>query len=127
MYCQNCGKQIDDKAVVCVGCGVAVGKIRNRREDKEPFRITKYHVPIIISACCIFASACLLIASLVLAKLQILFFAATFIIPLAIGIGLSIKWRGHRSFLTNLIFCCVSIAFAIILFIINLPHMWLLF
>ena len=22
MYCRNCGKQIDDKAVVCVGCGV---------------------------------------------------------------------------------------------------------
>jgi hypothetical protein len=23
MYCTNCGKQIDDKAVVCVHCGVA--------------------------------------------------------------------------------------------------------
>lgn len=22
MYCQNCGKEIDDKAVVCVHCGV---------------------------------------------------------------------------------------------------------
>lgn len=22
MYCRNCGKEIDDKAVVCVGCGV---------------------------------------------------------------------------------------------------------
>ena len=22
MYCRNCGKQIDDKAVVCVHCGV---------------------------------------------------------------------------------------------------------
>lgn len=24
MYCPNCGKQIDDRAVVCVGCGVPV-------------------------------------------------------------------------------------------------------
>jgi len=23
MFCTNCGKEIDDKAVVCVGCGVA--------------------------------------------------------------------------------------------------------
>jgi peptidoglycan/LPS O-acetylase OafA/YrhL len=26
MYCPNCGKQIDDKAVICVHCGVATGK-----------------------------------------------------------------------------------------------------
>jgi len=24
MFCKNCGKQIDDKAVICVGCGVPV-------------------------------------------------------------------------------------------------------
>lgn len=24
MFCNNCGKEIDDKAVVCVGCGVPV-------------------------------------------------------------------------------------------------------
>lgn len=24
MYCKNCGKEIDDKAVICVGCGCAV-------------------------------------------------------------------------------------------------------
>lgn len=24
MYCPNCGKQIDDKAVVCVHCGVSI-------------------------------------------------------------------------------------------------------
>jgi hypothetical protein len=22
MYCSNCGKQIDEKAVICIGCGV---------------------------------------------------------------------------------------------------------
>ena len=25
MYCKNCGNQIDDKAVVCIHCGVATG------------------------------------------------------------------------------------------------------
>ena len=25
MYCKNCGKEIDDKAVICVHCGVATG------------------------------------------------------------------------------------------------------
>jgi hypothetical protein len=25
MYCANCGKQIDDRAVICVHCGVATG------------------------------------------------------------------------------------------------------
>lgn len=25
MYCKNCGKQIDDNAVVCIHCGVATG------------------------------------------------------------------------------------------------------
>ena len=26
MFCRNCGNQIDDKAVVCVKCGVSVGQ-----------------------------------------------------------------------------------------------------
>ena len=25
MFCQNCGKEIDDKAVVCIHCGCATG------------------------------------------------------------------------------------------------------
>ena len=25
MYCKNCGKELNDEAVVCVGCGCAVG------------------------------------------------------------------------------------------------------
>lgn len=29
MYCRNCGKQVDDQAVVCVGCGVPPRKARN--------------------------------------------------------------------------------------------------
>jgi hypothetical protein len=27
MYCSNCGAQIDDKAVVCVKCGVLTGNV----------------------------------------------------------------------------------------------------
>jgi TM2 domain-containing membrane protein YozV len=29
MYCSNCGAQIDDKAVVCVKCGVATGNFKS--------------------------------------------------------------------------------------------------
>lgn len=32
MFCKNCGKEIDDKAVVCVNCGAAVQG--NSVEDK---------------------------------------------------------------------------------------------
>lgn len=28
MYCKNCGKQIDDKAAVCIHCGVAVNDVQ---------------------------------------------------------------------------------------------------
>lgn len=36
MYCQNCGKEIDDKAEICIGCGVRVGSSNN-----EDIGITK--------------------------------------------------------------------------------------
>lgn len=39
MFCQNCGKEIDDKAVVCVGCGVSVNPIdtaNNQTTTSEP-------------------------------------------------------------------------------------------
>lgn len=32
MFCKNCGKEIDDKAVVCVNCGAQVNK--NLQEKK---------------------------------------------------------------------------------------------
>lgn len=28
MFCSNCGKEIDDKAVVCIGCGCAVQPVK---------------------------------------------------------------------------------------------------
>ena len=33
MFCSNCGREIDDKAVVCVGCGASVKnmKIKNSK------------------------------------------------------------------------------------------------
>ena len=33
MYCNNCGKEIDDKAFVCIHCGV---KIKTIIQDDEP-------------------------------------------------------------------------------------------
>lgn len=34
MFCYNCGKEIDEKAVVCVHCGVET-KNMNQKEDKN--------------------------------------------------------------------------------------------
>lgn len=31
MYCKNCGKEIDDKAEICMGCGVRI--VPSKRED----------------------------------------------------------------------------------------------
>ena len=39
MFCYNCGKEIDDKAVICVHCGVAVNERKinkiKREDDKN--------------------------------------------------------------------------------------------
>ena len=37
MFCQNCGAEISDKAVVCVKCGCAVNgaKLNQEKENKE--------------------------------------------------------------------------------------------
>jgi len=32
MFCKNCGKEIDDKAVICVHCGCATGNIGMSKE-----------------------------------------------------------------------------------------------
>lgn len=34
MYCKNCGKEIDNKAVICVHCGVPTGE-KNEYECSE--------------------------------------------------------------------------------------------
>ena len=33
MYCTKCGKQIDDKAVICVGCG---SRVEETKVEKKP-------------------------------------------------------------------------------------------
>ena len=33
MYCWNCGKEIDDKAVVCVHCGVATEQKKKKEKS----------------------------------------------------------------------------------------------
>lgn len=35
MFCRNCGKEIDDKAVVCPGCGVATGIDVSKKKKKK--------------------------------------------------------------------------------------------
>lgn len=35
MYCNNCGKEIDDKAVVCPNCGVATQNMQNNTSSVD--------------------------------------------------------------------------------------------
>lgn len=35
MFCRNCGKEIDDKAVICPGCGVATGIDVSKKKKKK--------------------------------------------------------------------------------------------
>ncbi len=36
MYCRNCGQQIDDKAVICVHCGVSTGYEPEKSYTQQP-------------------------------------------------------------------------------------------
>lgn len=50
MFCSNCGKEIDDKAVVCVNCGCAVGKRPNSSKPDAPsagFAVIGFLVPLV--------------------------------------------------------------------------------
>lgn len=42
MHCYNCGKEIDDKAVVCVGCGVAVKPVKPQEKKLSGLQIAAY-------------------------------------------------------------------------------------
>jgi len=33
MFCKNCGKEIDDKADICIHCGVKVSKLSTETKD----------------------------------------------------------------------------------------------
>ena len=48
MYCSNCGKEIDDKAVVCPQCGVATGKkVNNVDESSVGWGVLGFFFPLI--------------------------------------------------------------------------------
>ena len=36
MYCHKCGKEIDDEAVVCVGCGISTKNMQNQTANQQP-------------------------------------------------------------------------------------------
>ena len=35
MFCPNCGREVDDKAAVCVGCGCSLLNLKNNTGDKD--------------------------------------------------------------------------------------------
>lgn len=37
MYCKECGKEINDKAVVCIHCGCAVGDSNNNSQNNQGY------------------------------------------------------------------------------------------
>ncbi len=37
MFCSKCGKEIDDKAAVCIGCGATVAKTPENTNDTGSF------------------------------------------------------------------------------------------
>ncbi len=41
MFCVNCGKEVDENAVICVNCGCAIKKIKQKKErnNKETINI----------------------------------------------------------------------------------------
>ena len=39
LYCKNCGKELDDKAYICVHCGVKVKEEKDDETNKEKFNV----------------------------------------------------------------------------------------
>ncbi len=42
MYCKNCGKEIDDKAIVCPYCGVQVGSVQQQQSGTNVVAIVGF-------------------------------------------------------------------------------------
>ena len=42
MFCKNCGKEIDDRAVVCPNCGVQVGTVTPAEEKTNTLAIVGF-------------------------------------------------------------------------------------
>lgn len=49
MFCKNCGKEIDDKAVVCHHCGVQVGSIKSSESGENTIAIVGFVLSFIIA------------------------------------------------------------------------------
>lgn len=49
MFCTKCGKEIDDKAVVCVGCGAGVKNNNTLQSDAPSFGIAllSFFIPVV--------------------------------------------------------------------------------
>lgn len=49
MFCKNCGKEIDDKAVVCVNCGVTTNEEGLNPDDKPSIglNILSFFIPLV--------------------------------------------------------------------------------
>ena len=49
MFCKNCGKEIDDQAVICVHCGVATNDEALNPEDRPSIglNILSFFIPLI--------------------------------------------------------------------------------
>lgn len=49
MFCKNCGKEIDDKAVVCIHCGVATNEGELNPEDRPSIglNILAFLIPLV--------------------------------------------------------------------------------
>jgi len=47
MFCKNCGKEIDDKAAVCVYCGVPTKAEREEKEKTNGFGIAGFVVSLV--------------------------------------------------------------------------------
>lgn len=35
MFCRNCGKELDDRAVICPNCGIQVGELKTNNSNSE--------------------------------------------------------------------------------------------
>lgn len=109
MFCKNCGKELTDKAVVCINCGVAVYDkhkklIRNKNQNNNIFTLDKIFINI---------SLILLFAALWL-----------FILSIANGSIYSTEYAwitiSYNIWLPSVIVASLSTLVSIITFIINL-------
>lgn len=128
MYCHNCGKEIDDKAVVCIHCGVAVGEkngaeavAENRAPEKQESRNTVAMVGFVLSLVSAFFCVIMLFSAVAVWILSLLLGVAG-IACSAVGMKAAKrnngKYRGLA--IAGLAVSIVSVSIIILLFILGL-------